>query len=413
MKNPFLSFSENLSAAVPAAAVAFFALAGTLVPAGCVQSEKAYTNWHAAHGLAVPGENEGLIADFPDPYIRKLALYVTLVPDTQANRQKYHFRLTTKNRGTDFASLSVEEIHMKMTLFDVPVGGVDKESVAETAAQIREEMILAAGNYGSATCVAARKRAAEQRAVAEKAQRERELREQKRIAAEKARIAAEKARIERERAEAEARAHRELIAEVAGTDKKIYVASDDVFGWLFCSHMQKNGWKCVIVKNYADIPFAEEARAAQFLVKFSGRRSRDDFAETIAGTLVDLRTGASRGSVSRDKVSAADFAVALSEFFNPAPAESPAPEKSVPEEANPADTETVPADTEAAPAEAETVPADTDVDFEGPEPAVEDPAPAFENPESDFDDADPAFEEPETEFSEEETVPAQSDYIEK
>ena len=170
--------------------------------------------------------------------------------------------------------------------------------------------------------------------------------------------------------------------------------------------MQKNGWKCVIVKNYADIPFAEEARAAQFLVKFSGRRSRDDFAETIAGTLVDLRTGASRGSVSRDKVSAADFAVALSEFFNPAPAESPAPEKSVPEEANPADTETVPADTE-------TVPAEADVDLEGPEPAVEDPAPAFENPESDFDDADPAFEELETEFGEEESVPAQTDYIEK
>lgn len=399
MKNPFLFFSENFSAAVPAAVIAFFALTGALVPAGCVQSERAYTNWHAAHGLAVPGENEGIIADFPDPYIRKLALYVTLVPDTQANRQKYHFRLTTKNRGTDFASLSVEEIHMKMTLFDVPVGGVDKASVAETAAQIREEMILAAGNYGSATCVAARKRAAEQRAIAEKAQRERELREQKRIAAEKARIAAEKARIERERAEAEARAHRELIAEVAGTDKKIYVASDDVFGWLFCSHMQKNGWKCVIVKNYADIPFAEEARAAQFLVKFSGRRSRDDFAETIAGTLVDLRTGASRGSVSRDKVSAADFAVTLSEFFNHAPAESPAPEKSVPEEATPADTE--------------TVPAEADVDFEGPEPAVEDPAPAFENPESDFDDADPAFEEPETEFGEEESVPAQSGYIEK
>ena len=397
MKNPLRFVSENLSAAVPAAVVAFFALTVAFAPAGCVQHERAYTNWHAAHGLAVPGENEGIIADFSDPYIRKLALSVTLVPDTQANRQKYHFRLTTKNRGTAFASLSVEEIHMRRTLFDVPVGSSDNASVAETAAQIREEMILAAGNYGSATCVAARKRAAEQRAIAEKTQRERELREQKRIAAEKARIAAEKARIERERLEAEARAHRELIAEVAGTDKKIYVASDDVFGWLFCSHMQKNGWKCVIVKNYADIPFAEDARAAQFLVKFSGRRSRDDFAETITGTLVDLRTGASRGSVSRDKVSAADFAVALSEFFNPAPAESLAPEKSVSEDATPEEAEHADAETDFD--ETDVVPDETDVDFDGHEPAL--------------DDTEPAFEDPETEFGEEEPVPAQTNYIEK
>lgn len=273
---------EKLSLKLPVilcAGIAALVAAGAL--SGCANYGPNYEKWYARERVPVPAVEDGIRADFSSDYVRELAHFLPLVPETEKFAD-CRMRIEAKRIQKFADSARVAYYGRRVSVTDLRTG----EKIAE----------FELWSDPSPEKVAARVRAE--------------------ISARKQRIAQEA----RERAALDA----------AEQGKVLYVGSSDVFGWLFCAKMQDRGWKCISVKSFSDIPTASDARESQYLLKFSGKRSRSDFAETVAGTLVDLRTGKELLSIRRERISAENFSGELTKIFNRKP-EPEAPQKTSPE----------------------------------------------------------------------------------
>lgn len=280
-------FSLKLTAILLAGTAALFA-AGAF--SGCVNRNYGpnYEKWYARERVPVPAVEDGIRADFSSSYIRELAHFLPLVPDTE-KFEKSPLLLESK-RIQEFDENARVSYGRRISVVDTRTGEkisefeVWSDSSAEKVAKRVRAAISAGSKYAAAK---AAKEAARERAISRFAQ------------------------------------------DAAEQGKILYVGSDDVFGWLFCAKMQNRGWKCISVKSFADIPTADAERESQYLLKFSGRRSRSDFAEEVAGTLVDLRTGKEFFSVRRSRISAENFSDELTKIFNRKP-EPETPQKTSP-----------------------------------------------------------------------------------
>ena len=247
------------------------ALAASLSVCGCRNYGPNYEKWFARERVAVPSAENGIRADFSNSAVRELAHFLPLVPETE-KFANYRMRLEFV-RTQRFTNEAHVRYGRRVSVFDTRSGqklvGFEVWSDCPTekiAARVRAEL--------SALKRKSVNEAAQQRAISR------------------------------------------AVQDVLAQGKFLYVGSNDVFGWMFCTQMQVRGWKCFSVKNFSDIPTDPAERESQFLLKFSGRRSRSDFAETVAGTLVDLRTGKELFSIRRDRISAERFSEELTETFN-------------------------------------------------------------------------------------------------
>lgn len=247
------------------------ALAAAFSVSGCRNYGPNYEKWFARERIAVPSAENGIRADFSNPAVRELAHFLPLVPETE-KFANYRMRLEFV-RIQSFNNEAYVRYGRRVSVFDT---GSGKKLVG-----------FEVWSDCSAEKIAARVRA--------------ELSALKRKAVNEA---------------AQQRAISGAVRDVREQGKFLYVGSTDVFGWMFCTQMQARGWKCFSVKNFSEIPTDPAERESQFLLKFSGRRSRSDFAETVAGTLVDLRSGKELFSIRRDRISAEKFSGELTEIFN-------------------------------------------------------------------------------------------------
>ena len=104
--------------------------------------------------------------------------------------------------------------------------------------------------------------------------------------------------------------------DIPKSEHALYVDRDDAFGFAFCMRMQRTDWKCIPVRGYSDIPLEAGARKARYLALFSGRRAGDaTIAQLATFSIIDLNSGEEIFTISRQKISANDFAELLTQIF--------------------------------------------------------------------------------------------------